>query len=164
MKEDAATPLDAVHELSRAIARAVDPSSVYELVLDAVVKFLSVEKASIMVWDPAAGALRIAAARGMDPAIMERALVRVGEGISGRVFASHEPVLVGELSAEEAGPGRGRYRTRSLISAPVTCFPMKVGEEALGVINVTDRTDGRPFTKRPPSPALPSHSQRRKPK
>ena len=147
MKEDAATPLDAVHELSRAIARAVDPSSVYELVLDAVVKFLSVEKASIMVWDPAAGALRIAAARGMDPAIMERALVRVGEGISGRVFASHEPVLVGELSAEEAGPGRGRYRTRSLISAPVTCFPLKVGEEALGVINVTDRTDGRPFTK-----------------
>lgn len=144
--KSAATPLDAVHELSRAIARAGDPKAIYELILDAVVKFLAVEKASIMTYDPALGALRIVAARGMDPGIMEKAVVRVGEGISGRVFASHEPVLIREIETSETGPGRERYRTRSLISAPVTCFPMKVGEEPLGVINVTDRTDGRPFT------------------
>ncbi|HPQ80586.1 MAG TPA: SpoIIE family protein phosphatase [bacterium] len=140
------TPLDAVHELSRAIARAGDPGSIYDLILDSVVKFLKVEKASIMTYDPSLGALRVVAARGMDPSIMEKAVVRVGEGISGRVFASHEPVLIREIESGETGPGHERYRTRSLISAPVTCFPMKVGEEALGVINVTDRTDGQPFT------------------
>lgn len=140
------TPLDAVHELSRAIARAESPQGIYDLILDAVVTFLAVEKASIMVFDPAIGALRIVAARGMDPAVMAKAVVRVGEGISGKVFASHEPVLIREIAAAETGPGRDRYRTRSLISAPVTCFPMKVGEEPLGVINVTDRTDGRSFT------------------
>lgn len=140
------TPLDAVHELSRSIAQASDPRQVYDVILDAVVGVLGVEKASIMVYDPAIEALRVVAARGMDPGILEHAVVRVGEGISGRVFASREPLFISDIRASELGPGRDRYRTTSLISAPVTCFPMKVGEEAMGVINVTDRMDGRPFT------------------
>lgn len=140
------SPIDAIHELSAAIARAGDPNEVYDIILDAVVKFLNVEKASIMTFDPQAGYLRIAAARGMDESLVKSAVVRVGEGISGKVFASSKPVLINDIKAEESGPGRDRYKTSSLISAPVTCFPMKVGEETLGVINVTDKVDGSPFT------------------
>ncbi|MBN1283731.1 MAG: SpoIIE family protein phosphatase [Proteobacteria bacterium] len=139
-------PMDAVFALSQAIARSAEPEQVYDLILDEVVRSLGVEKASIMIFDESRGVLTIAAARGMDSSIMKDAVVKVGEGISGRVFASHEPLMINEIQASEMGPGRERYRTRSLISAPVTCFPMKVGEESLGVINVTDRTDGRPFT------------------
>ncbi len=137
--------IEAVYALSQAIAHAVDPTQIYDLILEQVVKSLGVEKASIMTYDPDKGVLRVVAARGMDPDIMKSAIVRVGEGISGKVFASYEPVLIKDIQAEEMGPGRDRYKTRSLMSAPVTCFPMKVGEESLGVINVTDRTDGRPF-------------------
>jgi sigma-B regulation protein RsbU (phosphoserine phosphatase) len=140
------TPLDAVFALSQAISKAEGLEQVYELILDEVVRLLDVEKASIMTYDPQEGTLRVAAARGMDREVMERAVVRVGEGISGRVFASHEPLLVKDIRVQEQGPGRERYRTKSLISAPVTCFPMKVGEESLGVINVTDKRDGTPFT------------------
>lgn len=141
-----ANPLDVVHALSQAIAKAVDISQVYELILDEVVRHLGVEKASVMTYDPKIEALRIAAARGMDDEIMKSSVVRVGEGISGRVFASHKPMLINEIKAEEKGAGHERYHTRSLISAPVTCFPMKVGEAVMGVINVTDRTDGTAFT------------------
>ena len=140
-------PMDAVFALSQAIARAADPNQIYDLILDEVVKSLGVEKASIMTFDPSRGILTIAAARGMDEEIMRSAVVKVGQGISGRVFASHEPLLMNDIQAAQMGPGRERYRTKSLMSAPVTCFPMKVGEETLGVINVTDRTDGKPFTK-----------------
>lgn len=140
------THIDAVSALSEAIARAADPDQIYDMILDVVVKFLGVEKASIMAYDESIDALRIVAARGMDPDIVKKAVVRVGEGISGKVFASHEPLLVKDIKAEGVGSGRDRYQTSSLISAPVTCFPMKMGEEALGVINVTDRSDNRPFT------------------
>lgn len=140
------SPINAIHELSMAIARAVDPANFYDIILDAVVKFLGVEKASIMTFDPSIGALRIAAARGMDEEIARTAIVKVGEGISGKVFASLKPLLINDIRAAKAGPGHDRYKSNSLISAPVTCFPMKVGEEALGVINVTDRADGTPFT------------------
>lgn len=140
------SPIDAIHELSMAIVRAVDPKDFYNVILDTVVKFLGVEKASIMTFDPAIGALRIAAARGMDENVAKTAVVKIGEGISGKVFASLKPLLINDIKASETGPGHNRYKSNSLISAPVTCFPMKVGEEALGVINVTDRADGTPFT------------------
>jgi phosphoserine phosphatase RsbU/P len=138
--------IDAVFSLSQAISRAEGEEQIYELILDEVARQLNVEKASIMTYDSERGTLKIVAARGMDPEVKNNVVVRVGEGISGRVFASHEPVLIKKMQTEEHGPGKDRYKTGSLISAPVTCFPMKVGEEALGVINVTDRMDGKPFT------------------
>jgi sigma-B regulation protein RsbU (phosphoserine phosphatase) len=138
--------MDVVSALSEAIARAATPGQIYDMILDVVVRFLGVEKASIMTYDESISALRIVAARGMDPKIVKKAVVRVGEGISGKVFASHEPILIKDIKAEGLGSGRERYKTTSLISAPVTCFPLKMGEEALGVINVTDRSDKSPFT------------------
>lgn len=143
MKVDA---LEIVHRLSLAIAKAADLSEVYDLLLDQVVELLDVDKASIMIHDPALNALRIVAARGMNKELMDRSIVRVGEGISGKVFKSHEPLLLNDIQAEALGPKRERYRTNSLMSAPVTCFPMKMGEQMLGVINVTDRRNGKSFT------------------
>jgi sigma-B regulation protein RsbU (phosphoserine phosphatase) len=145
MKKNDSTALGAIYALSQAITGAAEPSQVYELILDEVVRSLGVQKASIMTFDPEQGVLKIAAARGMDPKIMNRAVVRVGEGISGKVFQSNEPLLIKDIQAEGVSSGRERYHTTSLMSAPVTCFPMKVGKEVLGVINVTDRTDGKPF-------------------
>jgi sigma-B regulation protein RsbU (phosphoserine phosphatase) len=140
-------PLDVVHRLSCAIARADDLDHVYQIVLDEVVDVLGVEKASIMIYDKEAGGLRIAAARGMDPEVMSRAFVRVGEGISGRVFQSDEPLLVQDIQAVGMPTPYGeRYKTTSLMSAPVTAVPLKMGSEPLGVINVTDKRDGTGFT------------------
>jgi sigma-B regulation protein RsbU (phosphoserine phosphatase) len=146
MTEAAKKAIDAVHSLSDAIAQASELTQVYDLILDKVVELFGVEKASIMVYDPAVDGLKIAAARGLDPKIKEQAVVKVGEGISGRVFKSNEPLLVEDIRAVGLGSGSERYKTASLMSAPVTCFPMKVGGESLGVINVTDRADGRSFT------------------
>ena len=139
--------IDVLHRLSQEIARAASPEQIYDLILEVVVRELGVEKASIMTFDENIAALRIVAARGLDPEIVKKAVVRVGEGISGKVFASHEPLLIEDLKADGMGPGKDRYKTTSLISAPVTCFPMKVGEEVLGVINVTDKRNGKKFTK-----------------
>lgn len=138
--------LEAVYSLSNAIAQAKELNQVYELILDKVVELFGVEKASIMIFDTAVDGLRIAAARGLDPQIKSLAVVRVGEGISGRVFRSNEPLLVEDIRVAGLGEGRDKYKTVSLMSAPVTCFPMKAGGESLGVINVTDRADGKPFT------------------
>ncbi|MBI4211623.1 MAG: SpoIIE family protein phosphatase [Deltaproteobacteria bacterium] len=139
--------LDVVHRLTMAIAAASDLDQIYDLVLDCAAQVLHVEKASIMVFDPAIGALRVVAARGMDPELMKTAVVRIGDGISGKVFSSHEPLLIEDIRTSPIGPRPGRYRTNSLMAAPVTCFPLKVGEEPIGVINVTDRADGTPFSR-----------------
>ncbi len=146
VKGRAVDPLEVVHRLSCAIAQAADLQQVYQTLLNEVVDILGVEKASIMIYDAEADGLRIAAARGMDEQVMRDAFVRVGEGISGRVFESDEPLLVQDLRSSGGGRGEARYKTSSLMSAPVTCFPMRVGNLPLGVINVTDRRDGSAFT------------------
>lgn len=140
-------PLEVVHRLSCAIAKAADLQQVYQILLDEVVEILGVERASIMVYDKARGGLVVAAARGMDRDAMQSAFVRIGEGISGQVFESDEPMLVQDIrSRGEQRRGDRGYKTQSLMSAPVTCFPMKVGDMPLGVINVTDKKDGSSFT------------------
>ena len=95
-------PIEIVHRLSCAIAQAADLQQVYQILLDEVVDMLGVDKASIMVYDPQRQGLRVAAARGMDPGLMERAFVRVGEGISGRVFESDEPLLIDDITSSGA--------------------------------------------------------------
>lgn len=138
--------VDAVYSLSRAIAGATELKQVYELILDEVVRLFGVEKASIMVYEPSIEGLKIVAARGLDANVQSKAFVRIGEGISGKVFKSNEPLLIADIQAAGLGEGKDKYKTKSLMSAPVTCFPMKIGPESLGVINVTDRTNGEPFT------------------
>lgn len=138
--------IEAVYSISRAISQATELKQVYELILDEVVKLFGVDKASIMAYDPVLDGLKVVAARGLDPSIQNNAFVRVGEGISGKVFKSSEPLLVEDIQAAGLGEGKNKYKTRSLMSAPVTCFPMKVGAKTLGVINVTDKSDGSSFT------------------
>jgi sigma-B regulation protein RsbU (phosphoserine phosphatase) len=107
---------------------------------------LKVNKASIMKLDPNRKTLKIVAALGLPRGVSENACVKIGEGISGRVFKLKKPMLIKDVRALGMMPKK-RYSTFSLMSAPVTCFPMKVGKNPIGVINVTDRKGGRPFSK-----------------
>lgn len=134
--------------MSLAIAAAPGLEAVCDRLLAEAMRVIPVTKASIMKYDPADGTLRIVAARGIPGKIVKDARVKVGEGISGRVFASSLPLLVKDVRSVAGVRPRARYRGRSLIAAPVTCMPMKVGGTPVGVINMTDRRDGVPFTER----------------
>jgi diguanylate cyclase (GGDEF)-like protein len=66
-----------------------------------------------------------------------------GAGVIGSVYQSGQPLRVKDVSAfHGARPRRSRYRTNSFAAVPVTS-----GSEVLGVLCVTDRADGRPFTR-----------------
>ena len=80
----------------------------------------------------------IAMARGLADDVRLQARIREGEGVAGRVAATKRPLLVGAGAAPVAASGR--YRSDSFVSVPIL-----VDDRALGVLNVTDREDGRPF-------------------
>ncbi|MFH1654589.1 MAG: GAF domain-containing SpoIIE family protein phosphatase [Pseudomonadota bacterium] len=138
------TSMDTIYRLSQAMVQVRDLNEALDSVLDEVVELLNVSKVSVMTYDSKNDVLKVIAARGLDPSVIEKALVRRGEGISGKVFASSEPILIEDIRTSSFDE-KGKYKTRSLMSAPVTCFPMKVGDIPLGVINVTDRNDGKSF-------------------
>lgn len=133
-------PLEIIHLLSRAISQAAKLEEVYDIMLDELVNTFGVERASIMHFQPKSETLKIVAARGMDPEIWKNVSIPMGEGASGAAFSKAKPILIKKKQ------GNPKYKTHSYMIAPVLSFPMKVGKTPIGVINVTDKKSGEPFT------------------
>ena len=97
------------------------------------------ERASLMLRDDASDDFVIAHALGLAEEVKRQVRVRPGEGVAGHVVASKRSLLVrgGEAPVQVRG---GQYRSDSFMSVPIM-----IDDDARGVLNVTDRYDGRPF-------------------
>jgi len=119
-----------------------DLQELFEQILDSIVQSTGVEVASLMLLEDD-GLLRIAAAHGLSKKIAASVQVAAGEGISGHVLATGEPVLVPNIDQdsrfESLNHGQ-RYKNQSLLSVPIY-----VRDEMVGVINVNNKTSGYPF-------------------
>lgn len=135
------SPLEVFHRLSRAISRAAKLEEIYEIILGELIHTFGVERASIMQFQPKQNILKIVAARGMEPEVWKNISIPAGKGASGGVFSRAKPMLIKKKR------GDPRYKTHSYMIAPVLSFPMKVGKVPIGVINVTDKKSGAPFTR-----------------
>ncbi len=86
-------------------------------------------------------ALVIERAFGLPQGIALGRKVPLGDGVAGWVVRMKKPLLVKDLKREvrfiDPKPG---YQTDSFISVPVF-----LRKQVIGVVNVADRTDGRPF-------------------
>lgn len=143
-------PFDVIHHLSKEISKAAGLEEIYQIILGEIISLMDVERASIMRFDPKKGVLRIVAAKGIEEDIWKNLEIAVGEGVSGTVWSQKRPILIKKIQGipGEGAPSKGsaRYKTQSYMIAPVTCFPMKVGEQPIGLINVTDKKSKEPFT------------------
>lgn len=138
--------LPALHRLSHAIARADSMESVCQEILKAVVAVIPVRRASIMKYDPEEKILKIVAAHGMTARLARDVRVSAGEGISGQVFSSKKPLLVDDIR-HIGRKAASRYKSKSLMVAPVMCMPLSMDGKPVGIINVTDKRGRGEFTK-----------------
>jgi GAF domain/7TM diverse intracellular signalling len=101
---------------------------------------MSVRRCSLVLEGPDRE-LRVMASVGLPKHATQNALPREGS-IVGYVFSHGEAVSNGHLPLElENAPRAGNYVTSAFMSNPI-----KVGARTVGVINVSDKNDGRPFT------------------
>lgn len=141
--------LDLLYDLSEAILGQTSLEKIYETILDQALAIFHVERASILVYDDKFKRLRVVASRGMPVDIREKTNIRKGEGVSGFVFQHGRPMLITDIDEDRRGlQKRQTYKSRSFISAPMICSPMRVGERAMGVINLTDRIDKKKFSRK----------------
>ena len=97
------------------------------------------ERASLMLRMDATNDFVIAHALGLAEDVKREVRVRPGEGVAGHVLASKRSLLVRGGDAPFTVSG-GQYRSDSFVSVPIM-----IDDDARGVLNVTDRFDGRPF-------------------
>ncbi|HEV8229707.1 MAG TPA: diguanylate cyclase [Candidatus Limnocylindria bacterium] len=97
------------------------------------------ERASLLLRDEASSDFVIAHAVGLADDVRKQVRVRAGEGVAGHVLQSKRSLLV-RGGAPPVGVRGAQYRSDSFMSVPIM-----VDDDARGVLNVTDRFDGRPF-------------------
>ena len=85
--------------------------------------------------------LRIVASRGVPGDVVSETRCKMGEGVAGWV-AKHGRAL---LSKPEALSVADDSAARPYQSEHFLSLPLRIGDEVIGVLNVTERADGRPF-------------------
>jgi CheY-like chemotaxis protein len=120
-----------------------DNALLFRRVIDLIADVLEVEIVSLMLITEPEGTLRIAHAKGLEPAVQREASCLMGEGISGQVAKTGEPLLIRDLSQDPVHGTRSRhprYHTNSLMSVP-----LKVNGKTIGVLNANNKVTGKPF-------------------
>ena len=86
--------------------------------------------------------LEVRASRGINRWLMDNVRVRKGEGIAGTVYEQGQPVLVDTEDQIRCfgNVPRAHYKTSSSLS-----LPLKVADEIIGVLNLSDKSSGASF-------------------
>lgn len=121
---------------------ASDPSETYLSILRHSAELLHAERSSLLVYDEASNELAVKAAFGPHATAASTSRVRLGDGISGSVLMNGRPLVVRDLetTGREPAPAERLYKTNSFIS-----YPISIGGRKVGVLNVTDKTDGSAY-------------------
>jgi len=129
-------------DLARQIASSLDLDEVLHSVLKIAREQTGADRVSVMVWDDEAQppCLRLVAAQGLPEKLLNQK-VSLEEGIAGWVVKMGEPLLI---AAQTISGLQAPLRYQGAGSA--LCFPLKVGNRVVGVLNLTRLQNDRPFS------------------
>jgi two-component system NtrC family sensor kinase len=135
--------LSTLSEVTELVSRIPDIKEVLQVVLHRAMTAVHSKIGSIMLLDPQTQTLRIAAAEGLEDAVVVGTTIRVGEGIAGKVAQTGEPVLVEDVEHDERfnKVNDPKYDTSSFIS-----MPLRAQERIIGVLNLSKKSDQKSFS------------------
>jgi len=118
-----------------------DPDTLYDSIVEVSSRLINAEKASLMLPEMEHQELLIEAVRGINKKIARNIRVKIGEGVAGRVYQDGEPLIVSDIETSLSCAKKPSYRTGSFVS-----IPLKIGDEAIGVLNLADKINGEVFS------------------
>ena len=135
--------LSTLSEVTELVSRIPDIKEVLQVVLHRAMTAVHSKIGSIMLLDSQTQTLRIAAAEGLEDAVVAGTTIRVGEGIAGKVAQTGEPVLVEDVEHDERfnKVNDPKYDTSSFIS-----MPLRVQDRIIGVLNLSRKSDQKAFS------------------
>jgi diguanylate cyclase (GGDEF)-like protein len=141
--------LSLLYNIGKAMNYISDLKSLLQYILSQAIEITAAEKGSIMLYDVETDLLKIRVLAGLaDTAYQEKVnnneikcrSFRPGEGIAGRVFQTAQPMVVNKTAENDLFVESDTSYVRS-----IACIPMVVYNEAIGVINVTNKRNGLDF-------------------
>ena len=135
--------LSLLFDVTRALGAVSDLTSLLRLILERAIAAVEAEKGSLMLLDEAQDALVVRVVFGLPDKEIERKIndgevecrrFKRGEGVAGWVLESGETLRVNNTEHENNFTDAESSHVQSIL-----CVPLTVDDEAIGVINITNR-------------------------
>jgi len=137
--------INLLYTISEILGRTVSLDEATKTILIEVSETVGARRATVLVHDHESNTLRAVAARGVELTSVPPIELDDPCSVSARVFRTQHPILAEAdemICAQESS-----YRRGEMLSVPITwTAPAPRGAEPLGVVNLSDRRSGQPFT------------------
>ncbi len=142
-----------LYNISQAMNFIDDLKRLLNVILDKALETIEAEKGSLMLYDFAENTLQVKVVYGLadkkaeddiNSGVIECAKIHSGEGIAGAVFANKKSIIsnLGQNDPRFKNMQNSKTKVSSLL-----CVPLIAKGEAIGVINISNKKDGRLFNK-----------------
>jgi response regulator RpfG family c-di-GMP phosphodiesterase len=135
--------LNTIMKVTKAITSILDLERLLDFCLKLLGREMEVANSSIMLMRPSGQWLVVKATYGPRGEAVIGQERKLGEGVAGWVAEYREALLVGEGGT---GPAFATEYARQYTGKSFLCVPLVLQERTLGVLNLTGKTDGQPFT------------------
>lgn len=138
--ERRAQEMAALYRTSLEINAQLDLSTLLNAIVQRAVELVGARMGGLYMIEPGGQRLELVVGYNM-PADYIGVRLELGEGLSGRIAQSGEPMMVADYQAWEGQADiYGDYPFRRVLGVP-----LKIGDRVIGVINVTDNEQTGPF-------------------
>jgi sugar diacid utilization regulator/putative methionine-R-sulfoxide reductase with GAF domain len=133
-----------LQQLAVAAASTMERDELLELIIGQTTGAMEADVCALYLYDAVREGLVLTATNGLNQVAVGRAVMRLGDGITGAVAASRQPLAVAEVATDphfKWVEGVDEMRFTSMLSVPIEAGPRMVG-----VLNVqtVERRDFRP--------------------
>ncbi len=124
--------------------KQIDTNDLWFFFTKLCAELLKAERCSILAYDEELQSLIVKSAVGFNAEKISKNQNVIGERVADVVWRSGRPVLVADVQKIGLPPAAVdcNYKSKSFIS-----FPISIGDRKLGVLNVTDKVDGKIYDK-----------------
>ncbi len=130
-----------LHDIAQLATLARDWDELMRTIVDGTTAALEVEVCSFYLADHEKSRLTLAATNGLDRSQVGRVSLAWGQGITGRVAASREPIAVEDVTVDDRFAWVRGFDVEAL--AGMLSVPLVWHEEVVGVLNVQSRAARR---------------------
>ncbi|QJA05780.1 GAF domain-containing protein [Thermosulfurimonas marina] len=137
MSQQSLEEITTLYEIASTLASTLELREALERTLSVLAERFKLKRGTITIFNPRTGEIQIEVAHGLSEEARRRGRYRPGEGITGEVVATGQPIIVPQISEDPRFLNRTRSRDeREKRELSFLCVPIKSGGRVLGTLSV----------------------------
>jgi Nif-specific regulatory protein len=128
--------LSTLYEVSKAVTSSVRLEEIMSRILAVLHEKMGMERGTLALLDDQTRELSIEVAHGLDRKAIRLGRYRIGEGITGKVVETGEPIVVPNVGDNPLFLNRTGARDISRGNIAFICVPIKIDDKTTGVLSV----------------------------